>query len=506
MSSDRPGPAEGRDGPGRPRHPGLALALICSAQLIVVIDVTVVNIAIPSIHQALRFSGPDLGWLITSYAVTFGGLLLLGGRTGDLYGKRRMFMIGVAIFAASSLMCGLALDDVWLIVARGTQGIGAAVAAPAALSLIATNFAEGQERNRAIGVFAAVGGIGGAMGQVLGGVLTSYAGWRWVFFVNVPICAAILLLTPRAIGESTTTAGRLDVRGAATVTGGMLLLVYGLTTAADSWASFRTLFSLGCAAILFVLFALSQRHGTELLMPLRIFSDRSRAVSYLLVLCTGLAITVMLYFLTLFMQNVLGYSPVRTGLCFLPMPLSFTVGARISSSYLVKINSRLAVILGSVCLLAGMAWIARLSGGSRYSDVLGPLIVLPFGMGLSMVPLQLSAVRGVAAHETGIAAGLVNTMQQMGGALGIAALTTVAVGATDARLRHLRRPSTETLNAALTHGYTMAFLVAAGVCAAGLAIAAAFYRSPKSTALEKTAERASVVSSAARTSPSDKEA
>ena len=237
------------------KHLGLALAVISAAQLMIVLDATVVNVAIPTIHRALHFSASNLEWLITAYSLTFGGLLLFGGRTGDLYGKRRMFMVGVGIFALSSLLGGLATNDVWLIFTRGLQGIGGAIAAPTALSLIATNFPEGSERNRAMGVYAAMSGGGGALGLLLGGILTSYVSWRWIFFINVPIAALVLFLAPRALNESQATSGHLDVPGALTATGGMLALVYGLSNASShSWTSISTIVSLAVAVVLLVAF------------------------------------------------------------------------------------------------------------------------------------------------------------------------------------------------------------------------------------------------------------
>src|SRR5665213_3597761 len=259
------------------KHLGLALAVICGAQLMIVLDATVVNVAIPTIHHALDFSKTNLEWLITAYSLTFGGLLLFGGRTGDLYGKRKMFMIGITIFAASSLLGGFATNSIWLIISRGMQGIGGAIAAPTALSLIATNFPEGKERNRAMGVYAAMSGGGGAVGLLLGGILTSYVSWRWIFFVNVPIAAVVLLLTPRALNESRSTSGHLDVPGAVTVTGGMLALVYGLSnTSSHSWGSTSTLISLVSAVVLLTAFGFIERRSKEPLMPLSIF----KTVSY----------------------------------------------------------------------------------------------------------------------------------------------------------------------------------------------------------------------------------
>jgi EmrB/QacA subfamily drug resistance transporter len=305
------------------KHLGLALAVISAAQLMIVLDATIVNVALPTIQKSLHFSTANLEWLITAYAVTFGGLLLFGGRTGDLYGKRRMFMIGIAVFATASLLGGLATGEAWLIVTRGLQGVGAAIAAPTALSLIATNFPEGQARNRALGVYAAMSGGGGAVGLLLGGILTEWASWRWIFFVNVPIALAVLFLAPRALNESSTTAGHLDVPGAATVTAGMVSLVYGLSNAAvHGWTSPLTLGPIALASILLAAFGLIEARTAKPLLPLRIFANRNRSGSYLMMMCAATSAFSMLFFLTQFMQNVLEWSPVKTGIGFVP----FTAG------------------------------------------------------------------------------------------------------------------------------------------------------------------------------------
>lgn len=280
---------------------GVALAVISAAQLMIVLDTTIVNVALPTIHKSLHFSTASLEWLITAYALTFGGLLLFGGRTGDLYGKRRMFMTGIAIFATASLLGGLATTEAWLIITRGLQGAGAAIAAPTALSLIAANFPEGQKRNRALGVYAAMSAGGGAVALLLGGLLTDLVSWRWVFFVNVPIAAIVLFLAPRALNESSATSGHLDVPGAvtATATAGMLSLVYGLSNASiHGWGSLGTLAPIAAAAVLLACFGIIESRTAEPLMPLRILSNRNRAGAYAMMLCVGAAAFSMFFFLT----------------------------------------------------------------------------------------------------------------------------------------------------------------------------------------------------------------
>jgi EmrB/QacA subfamily drug resistance transporter len=464
------------------KHLGLALLVISGAQLMIVLDATVVNVAIPTIHRALHFSAPNLEWLITGYSLTFGGLLLFGGRTGDLYGKRRMFMIGIAIFALSSLLGGLAQSDVWLIITRGMQGVGGAIAAPTALALIATNFPEGKERNRAMGVYAAMSGAGGALGLLLGGILTSYVSWRWIFFINVPIAAIVLFLAPRALNESQTTSGHLDVPGALTVTGGMLSLVYGLSNASShSWTSTSTVFFLAAAVVLLAIFGLIETKSKEPLMPLEIFKNRNRSGSYAMMLCIGIALFSMFYFLTQFLQNVQGWSAVKTGVGFLPMTIGIIVAAGLSSRYVGKLGVRIPLLVGPAMAVVGMLWISRITPTSPYLSVLGPLVIIALGMGFTFVPITLVAVSGVEANEAGLASALLNTMQQVGGALGLAVLATVAIDATKSKLSSLHSHTQTAQNLATTHGYTTAFMVSAGIAFLGLLVSIACIRVPKST-------------------------
>src|SRR5665213_1276927 len=461
------------------KHLGLALAVISGAQLMIVLDATVVNVAIPTIHHALRFSVNNLEWLITAYSLTFGGLLLFGGRTGDLYGKRRMFMIGIAIFAVSSLLGGLAMNDVWLIFTRGLQGVGGAIAAPTALSLIATNFAEGRERNRAMGVYAAMSGGGGAIGLLLGGILTSYVSWRWIFFINVPIAALVLFLAPRALNESQSTSGHLDVPGAITATGGMLALVYGLSNASShSWTSTSTLISLAASVVLLTAFGFVEKRSREPLMPLSIFKNRNRTASFAMMLVIGIAMFSMFYFLTQYLQNVLGWSPIRTGVGFLPMTAGIIVAAGLASRCVGKIGIRVPLLVGPAAATIGMLWITRITVTSSYLDILGPLVVIALGMGFSFVPLTLSAVSGVEPNEAGLASALLNTMQQVGGALGLAVLATVAIDAAKSKYQSLHQTTIVARNVATTHGYTTAFLFAAGISFLGFLISLIVIRVP----------------------------
>jgi EmrB/QacA subfamily drug resistance transporter len=470
------------------KHLGLALLVISAAQLMIVLDATVVNVAIPTIHHALHFSLTNLEWLITAYSLTFGGLLLFGGRTGDLYGKRKMFMVGVGLFALASLAGGLAQNDVWLIITRGLQGVGGAIAAPTALSLIATNFPEGAERNRAMGVYAAMSGGGGALGLLLGGILTSYVSWRWIFFINVPIAALILFLAPRALNESETTSGHLDVPGAVTVTGGMLALVYGLSNASShSWTSTSTIGFLAAAVVLLVAFGFIERRSREPLMPLSIFKNRNRAGTYGMMLCIGIALFSMFYFLTQFLQNVQGWSAVKTGVGFLPMTLGIIVAAILTSRFIGRVGIRIPLIAGPAAAVLGMLWISRITPTSHYLSVVGPLVLIALGMGFAFVPLTLTAVSRVTPDEAGLASALLNTMQQVGGALGLAVLATIAIDATKSKLTSLHSTTSMAQKIATTHGYTTAFLVSAGIVFIALLISIIVIRVPSELTPEELA-------------------
>lgn len=467
------------------KHLGLALAVIAGAQLMIVLDATIVNVALPTIHHDLHFSVNNLEWLITAYSLTFGGLLLFGGRTGDLFGKRRMFMIGIAIFAISSLLGGFATTDIWLIITRACQGVGGAIAAPTALSLIATNFPEGPQRNRAMGVYAAMAGAGGAVGLLLGGMLVDLVSWRWIFFVNVPIAAFILFLTPRALNESSTTSGKMDVPGALSATGGMLALVYGLSNVAGhSWTSTSTLVSLFLAAILLLAFVLIETRTAEALMPLHIFANRNRSGVYAMMLCIGTAMFSMFFFLTQFLQNVLGWSAIRTGVGFLPMTIGIIAAAVLASRMITRIGIRIPLLVGPAAAVVGLELLTRLTIHSGYGTIVVPLLIVSIGMGLSFVPLTLTAVSGVEPQEAGLASALLNTTQQVGGALGLAILSTISIDAFKSKLASLTRAahgaaSHQAANIATTHGYTTAFQVGAFIALAGLLISVLVIRAPK---------------------------
>lgn len=464
---------------------GIAILVICGAQLMIALDIFIVNVSLPTIHADLHFAVSNLEWLVSGYSLTFGGLLLFGGRLGDLYGKRRVFMVGVAVFTAASLLAGLAIDDVWLVIARGMQGIGAAIVAPTALSLIATNFAEGTDRNHAMGVYTMMSAGGGAVGLLLGGVLTSYVSWRWIFIVNVPIGAIILYLTPRSVNESPPLPGRLDVPGAVAATGGMLALVYGLSNASsNAWGSASTLVPLALSVVLLGTFGLIESRRRAPLLPLGIFANRNRSACYAIMMCMAVALFTMYFFLTQFLQNVLGWSPIKTGLGFLPAMASVSLSAALTSRILLKkCGIQLPLGAGLVLAVIGLAWISRIGVTSSYFDALGPLILAEVGIGLSFVTLALTVVSGVRSEETGLASALLNCTQQVGGALGVAVLSTVALHATRAEAARLAGGHAQRgLRAsaiATTRGYEVAFFVCAVIVFAGLIISLLGIRSSR---------------------------
>ncbi|WKX71407.1 MFS transporter [Streptomyces sp. XD-27] len=406
---------------------GIALAVIASCQLMVVLDITIVNIALPQIQRALDFSTTSLSWVVNAYTLTFGGLLLLGGRTGDILGRRRMFVFGVLLFVFASLLGGLAQNSGQLLAARALQGAGGAIASPTSLALITTTFDEGPERNRAFGVFAAVSAGGGAIGLLAGGILVEWLDWRWIFFVNVPIGVLIAFATLRVIRESERHAGHFDLAGALTSTLGMVALVYGFIRAAqDGWRDGWTLAAFGAAVALLAAFLAIERRSTQPITPLRMFADRNRAGTYGMMLSLAAAIFGMFFFLTLFVQNVLDFSPIQAGLAFLPVSAVIAVGAGLASQLLPRYGPKPFMVTGAILSATGLAWLTLTDIHSTYAgSVLGPMLVFSLGMGLQFVSLTLMAVSGVAPREAGAASGLLNATQQVGGSLGLSILVTV---------------------------------------------------------------------------------
>jgi EmrB/QacA subfamily drug resistance transporter len=474
-------PAQGGTSP-RPRDLGLALAVIAVAQLMVVLDVAIVNVALPSIQRSLHFTATNLEWVVNAYAIAFGGLLLLGGRAGDLFGRRRMFIAGTLLFTIGSLAGGLATTSTWLIIARVTQGIGGAVVAPTALSLLADTFAEGKARNRALGVYSAVSAGGGALGLLLGGVITNYFSWRWILFVNVPVGIVLALVAPRVLLATGGRSGRLDLPGAVAVTGGATLLVYSLSRASThGWRDSMTVATLVIALGLLVVFVAIEALSREPLMPLRIFVNRNRSGAYVLSLAIGAVLSGMLFLLTLFLQNVLRFTPLQAGFAFLPTAVAIGIGAGITSRLVGRIGPRLPMTLGALLVAVGLFWLSGVTVHAGYaSHVLGPLVVLAVGLGGVFVSTSVTAISGVTRDESGLASALLNVGRQLGGSLGIAVLGTIAATITTNQLPH--GPLTQgALATAVTTGYATAFAVASGIAFAGFLVALATIRGRKVT-------------------------
>ncbi len=406
------------------------LALLTLAQFMVVLDIAIVNVALPSISTDLHFAPNDLQWVVTAYTLTFGGFLLLGGRAADLYGRRRLFMISVGMFALASLACGVAQSDSMLIITRAVQGLAAAFMSPVALSLVLTEFKEGKDRNRALGVWAAVSAGGAAVGVLLGGVLTQYLDWRWNFFVNVPIGILVVLaaarLLPHHIGEETKKM-KLDLPGATTATAGLMALVYGLSKApADGWGSHTVISFLVASAILLVAFVVNESRAEQPLMPLRLFKIRNVSGGNLTALAIACTLFSMFFFITLYVQTVLGYSPVKTGLAFLPVTFIIGITSGVVSNVIAKTGHKPFLVAGPVILAVGLWLLTNIRVNGNYMhDVFPGLAVCALGMGLSFIAMTLAATSGVPKHFSGLASGVLNTSQQVGGAIGLAILSAV---------------------------------------------------------------------------------
>jgi EmrB/QacA subfamily drug resistance transporter len=406
---------------------GVALAVIVTAQLMIVLDATIVNVALPQMQRDLEFSSTDLSWVLNAYTLTFGGLLLLGGRAGDILGRRRVFMFGIFLFAFASLLGGFAQSQAWLLACRALQGVGGAIASPTALALITTNFEEGPERNRAFGVFAAASSAGAAVGLIAGGMLTSWLSWRWTLFVNAPIGAGLLLLAPRYLRESEKNPGRFDVAGALASTAGMTALVYGFIRAADDgWSDRLTITSFLLAAILLGLFGLIELRSRQPITPLHLFANRNRSGVYAVMLLFAAAMFGMFFFLTLFVQNVLGYSPLKAGFAFVPVTIAIAITAGIASKFLPVVGPKRFMVLGGALAAVGLIWLAQIQETSGYvGGLLAPMFLFGLGMGFIFVPVTVVALTGVEPQESGAASSLLNVMQMVGGSLGLSVLVTV---------------------------------------------------------------------------------
>jgi EmrB/QacA subfamily drug resistance transporter len=468
---------------------GVLLVLVCLAQFMVILDVSIVNVALPSIRSGLHFSTTGLQWVVNAYTLTFAGLLMLGGRAADLLGRRRVFIGGTALFALASLACALAASRGLLIAARTVQGVGGAIISPASLAIIATSFPEGRARNRALGVWGAIGGIGATCGVLLGGILTQTLGWPSIFLINFPIGLAVLLLAPAIVPEGRRSEAQrnFDVTGALLVTGGLMAVVYGIVrTDTHGWGSTGVIgpIALGILALL-AFVAVEGRFASAPLMPLGLFRSHSLRAANLIVFLLGLAVFAMWFIVSLYLQQIRHLDALETGFAFLPMTLAIITAASLAPRLVARVGVRRLIAAGMAITAAGLALLSGVTPGSSYFTyvLLGGLLAA-IGMGLSMVPATIVAVQGVPAHQSGLASGLVNTSRLMGGALGLAVLSTIAAARTHAEL--LSGVASQT---ATTHGYELAFRVGALMALAGAVSAAALLR-PTASAQGKRADEA----------------
>jgi len=448
--------------------PWAVLLAVCAGQFLVVLDVSVVNVALPSIRADLALSETGQQWVVNAYAITFAGLLMLGGRAADLFGRKRIFLTGLGLFTAASLAGGLAQSSGMLIAARTLQGIGAAVLAPTTLAILTTSFPEGPERTRAIGTWTAVGAGGGAAGGLVGGLLTDYLSWRWVLLVNVPIGALVIVGATLWLTESRASTGRrLDIPGAVLVTGGVAALAYGIAESeSHGWTANVSMLPIIAGLVLLAGFVAVEARTAQPLMPLRLFRIRSVSASNTVLLAVGAATFATWYFLSLYMQNVLHYSPVRAGLSFLPHTISIIIGSKLAPRLMAYVDARIIGAAGGLIAAAGLAWQSRLTvDGAFLTSILGPGVLTMFGVGLMMTPIAAAATSGVGMGEQGLVSGLLNTSRQLGGALGLTVLATTAADRISSRTA-----SGDTAGQALTSGYSLAFLLGTGFLLVGTAL------------------------------------
>jgi EmrB/QacA subfamily drug resistance transporter len=453
------------------------------AQLMIILDATVVNIALPHIQTGLHFSATSLSWVMNGYTLTFGGLLLLGGRAGDILGRRRMFLAGIAVFTLASLAGGLAPNAGVLLASRAVQGVGGALASPAVLALVVSGFAEGRERIRALALYSAVVTAGGSVGLILGGVITQWASWRWALFVNVPVGIAVILLTPRFVTETPRQSGRFDLPGAVTSTAGVAALVYAFIRAAsDGWGDHLALAAFAVAAVLLVTFVVNETRAAQPITPLRLFAERARSGSYAARLLVVGGMMGLFFFLTQFLQDVLGFSPLRAGAAFLPMTLLLFAVSRLAPRLIPLAGGYRLMLAGMIPVMAGMAWLSRVSPATDYwSGVFGPMVLLGAGMGVVFVPLTTASLAGVRPQDSGAASSMVNVMQQLGGSVGLAVLVAVFGTASRASLAHPAAGLTAQAlrRQVLTHGISTAFTLAAVFDVAAFVVIAALLRDRK---------------------------
>jgi EmrB/QacA subfamily drug resistance transporter len=462
-----------------------ALVLLCFAQFIVVLDASIVNVALPSIGEDLNFAQDNLAWVVNAYVLTFGGFLLLGGRLADLLGRRRVFIGGLLLVAAASLAAGFASNEGQLIAARAAQGLGAAVISPAALSIVTNTFRDGAERNKALGAWGAVAGAGGAAGVLFGGILTDGPGWEWVLWINVPVALVVAALAPRLIPESRSesTTRTFDTAGAVSVTAGLSLLVYAIVDANDAgWGSAQTLGLLALAAALIGAFVAIELRSRAPLVPFRIFRLPTLTGANTIGLLLGGSLFSMFFFITLYMQQVLSYSPIEAGLAYLPLAVMIIIASGVASQLVTRIGFKPVMATGMVLIAVALVWFSQVSvGGGYVSDVLFPSLIAATGLGFGFVTTTIAAVSGVREQESGLASGLINTSQQIGGALGLAVLATIANSRTDDVLASGGGDPAGLTNA-LNEGFQSAFLGGAGIAALGLVLTLVLIRGRDSRA------------------------
>jgi EmrB/QacA subfamily drug resistance transporter len=468
---------------GRTRNRWIVLALLVAAQFMVVLDVAIVNVALPSIKTDLHFSQASLQWVITAYSIFFGGVLMLGGRLADLLGRRRLFMIGLALFTSFSLLDGLAWSEGSLIAFRSIQGLGAALLSPAALSILTTTFAEGRERNLALGIWGAASGSGGAAGVLLGGALTSGLGWSWIFFINVPVGLTVIALAPFLLRESRADLNHrhFDFAGAASITGGLMLLVYAMTRAAQhGWATATSIALLAASVALIGAFFVIESRSKAPLLPLRIFRLRTLSGSNISGLMMGASIFAEFFLLTLYMQEVLHYSALTTGVAYISLTLTIIIFSGLAQALVTRVGVRFVLPAGLALSTVALIMFAHLPVHGRYfSDLFPAFLISGLGLAFAFVPMSIGALTGVRPADAGVASGLINTTQQIGGAVGVAIVSTVATTFT-AHYIHAHAGASALGGAALTHGFHVAFYVLAGIAGAGAILAALMLESKRS--------------------------
>jgi EmrB/QacA subfamily drug resistance transporter len=471
------------------KHKGLALAVLAAAQFMVILDATIVNVALPAIQKALGFANASqLQWVVTAYALVFGGFLLLGGRLADLFGRRRMFMAGVSLFALASLAGGFAQNPAMLVTFRALQGLGGALLAPAALSLVLTIFKEGQERNRALGLWSMVAGGGGAVGLLLGGVLTQYADWRWIFFINVPIAAIVLGLAMRFVPKSLPTARQsMDLLGAVSVTGSLMALVYALAQVpTKGWGAGLTLGAFGLSAALMAAFVVNELVRKQPLIRLGIFKRRNVTGGTIMQLLMPAALFGMFFYLSIYLQQILGYSPTRTGLADVPFTLVLIVVAGVMSRMIGRLNPKPILVVAPLIVAAGLAYFSRVPVHANYwTDLLPAIVLMAIGMAMVFVTVTVVTTTGSSQEESGLVSGLLNTGQQIGGAIGLAVLSVVSTSVTKSDLAAAAVNATSpasvqaAIPAALVHGFQRGFAVAALFAVGASVVAALVIRARK---------------------------